>query len=177
MSQLEAGEWWWQLKQAIDNLTVVNGAIIPLDDEQMGEAQALRDILATTSGPIIAKALDTLSDNPGLLDYYIAEWFAQTLNLCDDKWINAMEAEQLVYRHLAVCLHNLLAIHGNEESKKLFRDELGYGQTNYSIDQLCEMGLKTLAEAGNKNAQTGKPDYFEPPSLSKKGSEPHADQS
>ena len=53
------------------NVAVVNGNPILLSETQMGEAQALRDILATTSGPIVAKALEILSDNPNLMDYYV----------------------------------------------------------------------------------------------------------
>ncbi len=76
-------------KQPVDNLTVVNGCVIPLDDVAMGEAQALRDILGTTSGPIVAKALDLLSDDPGLHDYYLFKGVAYRVNASMERTTDA----------------------------------------------------------------------------------------
>lgn len=75
------------------------------------------------------------------------------------KYRRALEDDELAIRQTVVNLHHLLARHGTPDDKKLF-GELGYGKEDTPISELCGVALKCLAEAGNENAKSGKPDYY-----------------
>lgn len=58
------------------------------------------------------------------------------------------------YKFVAVCMHNILAKIGKDKQTWL---DMGYGQSDLSVEGLVGNVLKVLAEEGCQCAITGKP--------------------